>query len=215
MCVQIKTEGRKMSKVGYMRVSTKSQCLQRQLEQLEEYNVKKIFEEKVSGKNIEDREELKKLLNYIREDDEVVVISLDRLSRDNNDIDKIIQEINSKGATLTILDFPSFQGVEDPNLRKMLNNLVLEVFKFTAQNEREKIKERQRQGIAIAKREGKFKGRKLKYHKDAKGADKLVYDKMVELLKKKVSYRKIAKELGINVSTIQKNVKILRRSGEL
>lgn len=204
-----------MSKIGYSRVSDFSQSLSRQTEALEKYEVTKIFEEKVSGKNIEDRKELKNLLEYIRDDDEVVVVSLDRLSRNNDDIDKIIQQINDKGATLTILDFPSFQGVQDKNLRKMLNNLVMEVFKYTAQSEREKIRERQRQGIEIAKKEGKYAGRKVKYHENAKGADRLVYEKMVELLKKKVSYRQIAKELGINVSTIQRNVKKLREKGEL
>lgn len=204
-----------MSKIGYWRVSSKEQNQARQIKQLEEYNCKKIFGEKKSGKNIEDRTELQKLLKFIREDDEVVVISLDRLSRNNNDIDLLIQEINEKGATLTILDFPSFRGVEDQNLRKMLNNLVLEVFKYTAQQEREKIRERQRQGIEIAKQQGKFKGRKKKYHEKAKGGDGLIYERLVELLEKGESYTNISNQLKIGRSTVYRTAKKLKANGEL
>lgn len=204
-----------MSKIGYWRVSDKKQNESRQLKQLEEYQCTKIFGEKVSGKNIDDRLEFQKLIDYIREEDEVVVISLDRLSRKSDDIDKIFSKINEKGATLTILDFPSFRGVEDPNLRKMLNNLVLEVFKYTSQNEREKIRERQRQGIEIARKQGKFKGRKKKYFDGAQGGEGLIYERLVELLKKGESYTNISNQLRIGRSTVYRTAKKLKEEGVL
>lgn len=58
--------------------------------------------------------------------------------------------IKVKGATLDILKFPSLRGIEDQNLRQLMNNLILELYKYQAQSERKRIKERQRQGIEIA-----------------------------------------------------------------
>lgn len=191
-----------MAKIGYARVSTKEQNLERQLVALKEYGCTKIFQEKFSGKSKDDRLELQKMLSFIREDDEVVVISLDRLSRDTDDIDKILREIQSKDALFTALDLPSFNAVEDKNMRKMLNNLVLEVFKFTAQNERERILERQRQGIEVAKKNGVYE-RKLKYRADTPiEKDRYLFEQVVEMLRNKVSVLQISKKTGLSRVTI-------------
>lgn len=89
---------------------------------------------------------------------------------------KKTQTVKDKGANIEILDLPSFLGVNDPNLRDLLTNLVIEVFSYIVESERKKIKERQRERIKIAKELGTYKGRTLKYHSQAVGADKLVYD---------------------------------------
>ena len=80
---------------------------------------------------------------------------LDRLGRNNKEITSIMNQIQDKGATLEILNLPSLNGIQDDNLRRLLNNLIIELFKYTAENERKQIRERQRQGIELAKEKGK------------------------------------------------------------
>lgn len=69
-------------------------------------------------------------------------------------------------STLEVLNLPTLRGIEDDNIRRLLNNLILEIYKYQAQAERERIKERQAQGIALAKDKGKYKGRKSLFSKD-------------------------------------------------
>lgn len=152
-----------MSRIGYARVSSQNQKLDRQIELLED--VFKLFSDKMSGQSIE-RPELKAMLDYIREGDIVVVTELDRLGRNNQDLTKIMNEIQQKGATLEVLNLPSMSGIEDENLRRLINNLVIELYKYQAESERKRIRERQQQGIELAKEKGKFKGGQLKYSKD-------------------------------------------------
>lgn len=149
--------GGKMTKIGYARVSSADQNLDRQLKQLD--NVEKIFQESISGASRE-RPQLIAMLDYIRDGDIVVVTELERLGRNNKELTEVMDEIKSKGATLEVLNLPTLRGIEDANLRRLLNNLILELYKYQAQAERERIKERQAQGIAIAKVQGKYKGRK-------------------------------------------------------
>ncbi|MEK4159604.1 MULTISPECIES: recombinase family protein [unclassified Streptococcus] len=146
-----------MAKIGYARVSSADQNLDRQLKQLD--NVEKIFQESISGASRE-RPQLIAMLDYIRDADIVVVTELERLGRNNKELTEVMDEIKSKGATLEVLNLPTLRGIEDANLRRLLNNLILELYKYQAQAERERIKERQAQGIAIAKVQGKYKGRK-------------------------------------------------------
>ena len=75
-------------------------------------------------------------------------------------------QIQNKKATLEILNLPTTKGIEDENLRTLINNLIIEIYKYQAESERKRILERQRQGIEIAKREGKYKGRKLIFPRD-------------------------------------------------
>ncbi|HEL2402910.1 TPA: recombinase family protein [Streptococcus suis] len=146
-----------MSRIGYIRVSSTEQNLDRQIEQLSD--VFKVFSDKISGKDT-DRPGLKSLLSFIREGDIVVVSELDRLGRNNKELTEVMSIIQSKGATIEILSLPSLSGIEDENLRRLLNNLIIEIYKYQAEAERVRILERQRQGIEIAKRKGKYKGRK-------------------------------------------------------
>ena len=155
-----------MAKIGYARVSTRDQNLDRQAEALENFKVDKLFCDKMSGATTK-RPELQKMLNYIRDDDIVIVTELDRLGRNNQDLTKIMGVIKAKGATLDILSFPSLRGIEDQNLRQLMNNLILELYKYQAESERKRIKERQRQGIEIAKAEGRYHGRKPKFDKNS------------------------------------------------
>ncbi|MEO3457676.1 recombinase family protein, partial [Levilactobacillus brevis] len=149
-----------MAKIGYARVSSKEQHLDRQLAALK--GVDKLFTDKLSGANT-NRPELQKMLAYIREGDIVLVTELDRLGRSNQDLTQIMNSIQNKGATLDVLNLPSMTGIADPNLRQLMTNLIIELYKYQAESERKRIIERQQQGIALAKQQGKYHGRKPQY----------------------------------------------------
>ena len=194
-------------KIGYARVSTTDQNLDRQLEQLQKSDCKKIFQEKVSGKNA-NRPQLQAMLDFIREDDEVVVISMDRLGRNSRDISNIIEQIKQKGATINILNLPSFEGIKDRNLKNLLTNLVLEIQKYTAEQERKTILERQKQGIKLAKERGVYKGGVVQYSKDSKDPKRrLIYNTVIKMLRRKengepITIKQIADQVGITRNTV-------------
>ena len=152
-----------MSKIGYARVSSKEQNIDRQLDLLSDAS--KVFTDKISGKTAE-RPQLKAMIEYIREGDIVIVTELDRLGRNSKDLTTIMNEIQQKGATLEVLNLPSMNGIEDENLRRLINNLVIEIYKYQSEAEREKIRERQQQGIKLAKEKGKFKGGTRKFQEN-------------------------------------------------
>ena len=135
-----------MAKIGYARVSSKEQHLDRQLAALKD--VDKLFTDKLSGANT-NRPELQKMLAYIREGDIVMVTELDRLGRNNQDLTQIMNTIQNKGATPDVLKLPSMTGIADPNLRQLMTNLIIELYKYQAESERKRIIERQQQGIAL------------------------------------------------------------------
>ena len=103
------------------------------------------------------------MLNYIREDDIVVVTEPKRLGRNNRELTDTMNRIQLKKATLEVLNLPALTGIGDDNLRRLLNNLIIELYKYQAEEERRYIRETQQQGIAIAKSKGKYKGGKPKY----------------------------------------------------
>lgn len=185
-----------MSKIGYSRVSSKEQNLDRQLSALN--SVSKIFSDKMSGQSI-DRPQLKAMLEYIREGDIVVVTELDRLGRNNRDLTTIMNEIQQKGATLEVLNLPSMNGIDDENLRRLINNLIIELYKYQAEAERKKIRERQQQGIKIAKEKGKFKGGKRKF-KENDPRLKLAFD----LYLNGQTDKEVEEQTGINRRTFQR-----------
>ena len=194
-----------MAKIGYARVSSTGQNLDRQIELLNKANVDKIFEEKQSGAKIENRPKLMEMLDYIREKDIVIVAELDRLGRNTKDLDYIINTIQNKGASLQILNLPTTQ-TEDPALNKLLNNLVLELYKYIAEAERKRIRERQKQGIALAKKQGKYKGRKKKYNKNS---PQLV--QAFKLMGQGYSIRKSAESTGMNYQTLRNYIKLYKK----
>lgn len=185
-----------MAKIGYARVSSRNQSLDRQMEKLS--NCEKIFTEKISGAD-SNRPELNNLLNFIREGDVIVITELDRLGRSNKDLTEILGRINSKGATLEVLNLPTLSGIEDDNLRLLINNLMIEIYKYQAESERQSIRERQRQGIKIAKKAGIYKGRKPMFRKDD---PKLVH--AFNLFKQGLTDTEVEKLTGINKRTFQR-----------
>jgi DNA invertase Pin-like site-specific DNA recombinase len=142
----------KGQRVGYVRVSTVGQNAERQLEGIK---LDKVFTEKASGKDRK-RPQLIAALEYVREGDTLVVHSLDRLARIVEDLRRIVRELNSRGVSIELVENRLiFGGSADPPAQLMLT--MLRAF---AEFERELIRERQRESIAIAKAKGVYKGRK-------------------------------------------------------
>ena len=186
-----------MSKIGYARVSSKEQNLDRQLEALQ--SVSKVFSDKASGQSTE-RPQLQAMLDYLREGDIVIVTELDRLGRNNKNLTEIMNAIQQKGATLEVLNLPSMNGIEDENLRRLINNLVVELYKYQAESERKRIKERQAQGIELAKKKGRFTGRKSTFQKD----DPLLQRAFNLYQSKEYTLKEIEHHTKIPVSTLKR-----------
>lgn len=149
---------------GYARVSSKEQNLDRQIESLEQYVSKhNILVDKASGKNLE-RDSYRALKGALglREGDTLIVTSLDRLSRNKEDIKQELQWFREKGIRLKILDLPT-SLIEVPGGQKwildMIQNILIEVMASIAEQERLTIRKRQREGIEAARKKGKHLGR--------------------------------------------------------
>jgi len=141
-------------KVGFARVSTKEQELNLQLKQLKDFGCEKIFHGKHSGVSVKNDEKLKEMIDFIREDDEVVVCRLDRLGRSLKSILDTIDNIHNKKATLNIIDGSLNTSNDNPFSTAMIN--LCGVF---AQLERDLIKSRTAEGREAAKAQGKHLGR--------------------------------------------------------
>lgn len=190
-------------KIGYIRASTKDQNLARQIETMKQEGVNKVFSEKVSGKDM-NRKELKALLKFAREGDEIIVSSLDRLGRDYQDIKEIVRQLQQRCIKLTIIDAPFLNfNTGNNTLDTAMFDMFLSLLGYIAQNEREKILERQRQGIKLAKQRGVYKGRPIQYHEHAKNAkDRLIYHNVKRMLEEHLPVTQIAKENGISRQTV-------------
>lgn len=139
-------------RVGYVRCSTIEQNEARQLKMMQEQNAEKLFIDKASGKNT-DRTAFKEMMNFVRADDIVIVESISRIARNTRDLLAIVSELTEKG-----VEFVSLKESIDTTTPQ--GRFMLTVFGALAELERENILERQREGIEIAKSEGKYKGRK-------------------------------------------------------
>ena len=157
-------------KYGYLRVSTKEQNESRQLEELIKYvDIKNIYLDKTSGKNF-DREQYKQLKEKIVPGDEIYFKELDRLGRNKNEVKSELEYFKARGVILRFLDIPTtlinFEdyGEMQKTLMEMINSILFEVYSTLSETEYKKIRNRQCEGIAIAKEQGKYKncGRKKK-----------------------------------------------------
>jgi DNA invertase Pin-like site-specific DNA recombinase len=180
-------------KVGYRRVSTEEQNLDRQ----ELGNVERTFEEKISGKNTE-REALQEMIAFVRDGDEVLVHSIDRLARDLRDLQNIIQKLNDKGVSISFLsERLSFSA----NTSDPFAKLQLQIIGSVAEFERNIIRKRQAEGIAKAKAKGVYKGRKKTID------DRRIY----ELSDIGMSQNQIANEMGITRISVYRYLKERKR----
>lgn len=195
-----------MAKIMYMRVSTEDQNLARQEDAAKKINPDKIFADKKSGKDF-DREQYKEMKKYMREGDTVYFLSIDRMGRDYKKIKEEWLDIRSKGVHIHIIDMPLLDtdrkvNAADGQLDELITNIVLELFCYMAEKEREMSKARQAAGIARAKAEGKYKGRQpLKVDVEKfKELQESVRDKII-------THEDAANDLGMKRSTYFKILK--------
>lgn len=142
----------KGQKVGYIRVSSEEQNIERQLEG---YELDKKFIDRVSGKNTK-RENFELMINYVREEDCIFVHSMDRMARNLDDLRSTVSKLNKRGVSVHFVkENLTFSGDNSP-----MANLLLSIMGAFAEFERDLILERQREGIRLAKMRGAYKGGK-------------------------------------------------------
>lgn len=139
-------------KVFYARVSTQEQNEARQMEAAKQNECEKVFLDKASGKNAE-RKELKAMLSFVRQGDTVVVSEISRLARNTADLLSLVNQLNEKGVAFVSLK-------ENLDTNTPTGKFMLTIFAAMAEMERETILQRQAEGIAEAKKAGKYQGRK-------------------------------------------------------
>jgi DNA invertase Pin-like site-specific DNA recombinase len=177
----------KGQRIGYVRVSSYDQNADRQLEHLD---ADRVFTDKASGKDA-DRPQLRALIAYAREGDTIVVHSMDRLARNLDDLRRIVQQQTKRGIRLHFVkENLTFTGEDAP-----MADLMLSVLGAVAQFERDLIKERQREGIALARQRGAYRGRR-KALSDEKAAD---LRRRADAGEKKAP---LAREFGISRETL-------------
>lgn len=181
-------------RVAYVRVSTVEQNEARQLEALEKHNIEKWYIEKVSGKDT-NRPKLQELLDFVREGDTVYIHDFSRLARSTKDLLEILEELTAKGVTL-------ISNKENLDTGTATGKLMLTVIAAINEFERQNLLERQKEGIEIAKREGKFKGGQVKQIDDA--AFNAAYEKYKNRELNKIQF---AAALKISRPTLDKLLK--------
>lgn len=152
---------------GYARVSSFEQNPERQIKALKENNIleENIYTDKKSGKDFS-RVEYQKLKNILREGDTLIIKELDRLGRNKTLIKEELEWFKNNNINIVILNIPTTKMLLNKDLQSnkwiidMVNNILIEVLSTIAEEERNKIRQRQAEGIALAKKEGKYKGRK-------------------------------------------------------
>ena len=204
----------------YARVSTKEQNLDRQLARAKEIGITSdyIFIDKASGKNME-RQGLKDLLNTVQKNDTVHLSELSRLSRNYDELHKLMETLRDKGVKVVADDLPIKDEDDNNGLSKAFRDMFIVFLGWAADNERKKILERQKQGIEIAKKKGKYKGRQAVYTEKATGATKViqnqrqyVYDTIKAAYDKgDVNKFRLARELGISRTTVYSIIKRIEK----
>lgn len=189
-------------RIGYRRVSTVDQNSARQLVDI---HIDKVFEDKASGKNVDGRPELRRAIEYVREGDTLVVHSMDRLARNLDDLRALVIALTKGGSIrlgdTTILheggvrveflkEGQVFTGNDNP-----MSNLMLNLLGAIAEFERSLIRERQREGIAMAKAAGRYRG----------GQPKLSAAQIAEIAGRKQAGDRVAdlaREYGVSRQTV-------------
>jgi DNA invertase Pin-like site-specific DNA recombinase len=179
-------------RLGYIRVSTLDQHEERQLEGIE---VDKTFTDKASGKDTT-RPQLEILMSFVRTGDTVVVHSMDRLARNLDDLRRIVQTLTGRGVRIEFVkEHLAFTGEDSP-----MSHLMLSVMGAFAEFERALIHERQREGIALAKQRGAYRGRR-------KSLSEAEITQLRDRLTTGISKAQAARELGVSRETLYQYLK--------
>jgi DNA invertase Pin-like site-specific DNA recombinase len=180
-------------RIGYVRVSGFDQNPERQLEDIQ---VSRVFTDKASGKDTQ-RPELESLLAFVRDGDTVVVHSMDRLARNLDDLRRVVQGLTQRGVRIEFVkEHLTFTGDDSP-----MANLMLSVMGAFAEFERALIRERQREGITLAKQRGAYRGRK-----------KSLYGEQIVEIRRRIEAgepkAKIARDFGVSRETVYQYLRV-------
>ena len=176
-------------------MSSADQNLARQEETLKPYDLDRVFSDKASGKNKE-RPEFQRMIEFVREGDELFVCSMDRMARNLNDLLTITTRLQEKGVAVHFLKEKI--DLDPAGETSAMTKLLMSMMGAVAEFERALIRERQREGIAIAQHKGVYKGRKP--------VDKTVIEEAIKRIESGVPITKVAKELKISRSTIYRRM---------
>ena len=193
----IKRKGNNQMQIAYIRVSTIEQNEQRQIEAMQRYHIEKWFIEKVSGKNT-NRPKLKEMLEFAREGDVIHIHDFSRLARSTKDLLDIVDSLNQKGIALV-------SNKENIDSSTPTGKLMLTMIGAINEFERTNMLERQREGIAIAKRTGKYKGRKAVTVPDFERH----YNAYIS---RQINKSELAKQLGISRPTLDRLIREFERA---
>lgn len=183
-------------KIGYIRVNTEEQNTARQEVLLQELGVDEVFIDKASGKNA-DRPELTRMMNYVRRGDTVIVESISRFARNTRDLLDLVERLTEKQ-----VEFVSRKEAIDTTTPT--GKFMLTVFAAVAELEREYILQRQREGIAIAKQQGKYRGRPPKVYPD--------FERIAARWQKgEITAVQAMKQLGMSKTRFYERVKRLKK----
>lgn len=179
-----------MALVGYARVSSRGQSYESQVDRLNQAGVSKLFSEKKSGLDGK-RPELQRCLDFLREGDTLIITKMDRLARSTSDLYRILNALAEKGVGFKVLDDP----LVDTESRT--GKLVMGILALIAEFETDIRRERQMEGIARAKIEGRVGGRPKVITAD-------VEDRITNLRREGLSIRRIAEEVALSKASVQK-----------
>ncbi len=183
-------------KIGYVRVSTEEQNTARQEIMLRELGVDELFVDRASGKNA-DRPELRRMMEYVRRGDTVIVESISRFARNTRDLLDLVERLTEKQ-----VEFVSRKEAIDTTTPT--GKFMLTVFAAVAELEREYILQRQREGIAIAKQQGKYRGRPPKAYPD--------FERIAARWQKgEITAVQAMKQLGMSKTRFYERVKRLKK----
>ena len=183
-------------KIGYVRVSTEEQNTARQEIMLRELGVDELFVDRASGKNA-DRPELNRMMNFVRRGDTVIVESISRFARNTRDLLDLVERLTEKQ-----VEFVSRKEAIDTTTPT--GKFMLTVFAAVAELEREYILQRQREGIAIAKQQGKYRGRPPKVYPD--------FERIAARWQKsEITAVQAMKQLGMSKTRFYERVKRLKK----
>ena len=185
-------------KIGYIRISTTDQNIARQELLMEQLGVDEVYIDRMSGKNT-NRPELQKMMEYVRRGDMVIVESISRFARNTRDLLELVEKLSAKG-----VEFVSKKEAIDTTIPT--GKFMLTVFGAVAELEREYILQRQREGIAIAKAKGVYKGRKP--------IQPLELEKvMVKWRRGEITAAEAMRRLGMSKSTFYRRTQEFRENG--
>ena len=183
-------------KIGYVRVSTEEQNTARQEIMLRELGIDELFVDRASGKNA-DRPELNRMMNFVRRGDTVIVESISRFARNTRDLLDLVEQLTAKQ-----VEFVSRKEAIDTTTPT--GKFMLTVFAAVAELEREYILQRQREGIAIAKQQGKYRGRPPKVYPD--------FERIAARWQKgEITAVQAMKQLGMSKTRFYERVKRLKK----